>query len=854
LGYLMEIFRGWDQWKSAMMTLPEDVFFDLLRSVFGHVKTPFNKQNLLSDLAAFLSRDDIRRNIAAYLDEADAQVIAAVALLGNPTATELEQFFAGDGIEISALLLNLEERFILYRYRELDMFHLSLNPVLEPVLTAITGDLSRLFPSLPFEAAEDSAGSRAEIPFDDRFFAALISFVLEEESLFKAEGRGAETRLRKKVQDSARRIFPGVDPELMVRGLLCLGLCRSAVSGPLPEDSPESPSAPDAAPGPEELTPEDRAMRAFGDLEPHQRLIYWAAGLCLAADSTPDFPDQLLRRQIRGLARLIDSFLDFLSPGRAYPVKTLRRILFFLERKTNVFSEDPGRGFSQAETSDAAGPQGAVSVSAFSPVPGSALSALIDAGTLCAVLARAGLLRGTSQAYGLAIGLAVGLPASVGASAEYAGSAKPGVPQKRDTRTDPGVPGPGIHTGPSPRPGPPSASAGIHTGQGTPVLVLDAPLFCLVYPGIDFTDALALAFFTVVRETGRVFRFEITRESCLRGFERGLGAADMEELLVRLSGNHPEDSLLWTLRDWEKRSAEVSLFEGAVLALSPERYYLAEAEPLAALIRRELAPGLYLLDSGDQTAEALRKAGVDIFTRYNRQGRGAYCGHGGPKWGKGAAGTLFSGAGGIRNPFPPLKKQSAGYRDTEGSAMINTTKAAAGQVPPCEAPVGAGAEALKARFCEVLNGRNLSMPERTELASRVERKLVLAESQLSSASIRGERLEARDLDYVGKASIAKYAIGSRSLVEVVWSAAGGDGEQRILGIPLALEKSGGESILVIGDSRAQGEAETPREAGNGASGDNVRVRNNVRIPGNTIRIPLGKISLLRRIKKSMFEV
>jgi hypothetical protein len=124
----------------------------------------------------------------------------------------------------------------------------------------------------------------------------------------------------------------------------------------------------------------------------------------------------------------------------------------------------------------------------------------------------------------------------------------------------------------------------------------------------------------------------------------------------------------------------------------------------------------------------------------------------------------------------------------------------------------------------------------------VERRLVLTETQLSSASVRGEKLEARDLDYVGKASIARYAISSRSLVEVVWSTADSAGEQRILGIPLALEKSGGESILVIGDSRDQEDVEMPRGAGD-----------TMRIPGDTIRIPLGKISLLRRIKKSMFE-
>jgi hypothetical protein len=117
----------------------------------------------------------------------------------------------------------------------------------------------------------------------------------------------------------------------------------------------------------------------------------------------------------------------------------------------------------------------------------------------------------------------------------------------------------------------------------------------------------------------------------------------------------------------------------------------------------------------------------------------------------------------------------------------------------------------------------LPKTERDELAARIERRLVLSESQLSGASIRYEKLEARGLDYVGKASIAKQAIASKSLVEVKWPHAA-RGMQQTFGIPLALEKSEGESVLIL---------------------DPVS-------EGDTIRIPLGKISLLRRIKKSIF--
>jgi hypothetical protein len=56
-----------------------------------------------------------------------------------------------------------------------------------------------------------------------------------------------------------------------------------------------------------------------------------------------------------------------------------------------------------------------------------------------------------------------------------------------------------------------------------------------------------------------------------------------------------------------------------------------------------------------------------------------------------------------------------------------------------------------------------------------------------------------------------------------------------MGVPQALEKKDGDTILVL---KPVSETENNRDAG---------------ISRDTIRIPLGKISLLRRIKQSIFE-
>ncbi len=78
------------------------------------------------------------------------------------------------------------------------------------------------------------------------------------------------------------------------------------------------------------------------------------------------------------------------------------------------------------------------------------------------------------------------------------------------------------------------------------------------------------------------------------------------------------------------------------------------------------------------------------------------------------------------------------------------------------------------------------------------------------------------MDYTGKTMIAKQAIARRMPVEASWP--GRQKQESVIGIPKALEKKDDESVLVM------------------ESAD-----------GNTVHLPLGKISLLRRIKKSIFE-
>jgi hypothetical protein len=714
-------FRSPDVWKSALLILPDSSYFELMRSVFGTIKTPFNKLRLVEDLEAFLSRREIRETIAAYIDEIDARVITAIATLKEPAPGELETFFTGEFsyAELHSILLNLEERLILYRFQEKGVYHLALNPLLETVLSPIIAGKSALFPSEPLDVSEgkDQVSSGT---FDDRIMAALFAFVADEPDFFKTEGG-----IRKKVLDDGRLLFPDLDLESLMGGLQYLGLFRQHDDG---------------------LVRDEVKLRYFMDLSFSERREYCAAAICINK-SVPQsalwqlaakFPPQSNRGRLVALTGFIHSFMDILRMNRRYPRPTLKRIVDILGRNGG---EQIPWGTEMDE------PQGN------SPV-------LFD--VMVEALGIVGLL---------------------------------------------GAENDGFFRYPPPADKSPEGA----------VIAMDTVFSCILFPEISFPDALALASFSLVRETGTTVRFEFTRESVARGFDRGMNAGAMIALLDRLSGNQVDQNLHWTMKDWETRYSGVSLYQGIVLTLSKDRQYLAEADPVASLISRTLLPGVYLLSTAEKAGaiRALHKAGIDIIAQ-PPQPIAPF---------PGASGIAENAAfcGDRRSPYPsqPAFPSHSGalHQDSSLGDEIHHREI------PCRNEEKR--EQYKDRFRSALEKLSLVKGERDELAARIERRLILNESQLVGVSVRYEKLEARGLDYVGKTSIAKQAIASKRFIEVMWS--NQDGEvNRVIGIPEAMEKSGGETLLVL----------NPVPPG---------------VPqGGVIRLPLGKISLLRRIKQSIF--
>ncbi|MCL1814260.1 MAG: hypothetical protein FWG27_00340 [Treponema sp.] len=686
-------FRPVSFWQSALMTLPDAAFFDLLRSILGAVKTPFNKQNLIGELSRFIVRSEIQETMAAYIDDNDRRIIAAIALLREPVPGELESFFTGEYsyAELQSMLLNLEERLIIYRFRDNDALRIALNPRLENILAPHAGNTGILFPALSPASltVEDSTMSAAANEMlNGRTLAALFSFLLGSEIQIKDEAGKTSLVFRKKTTEQSKVLFPGLDINAVAGGLLALGLLvrERGLSTNIV------------------IAPDEAKMAAFKALTDQNRFEYLAGGIALFLHHGASVAPQG-RGMLKNTVYLIHSLCSAAKDGRILPEATMIKMAELFRRQ-----EQAGWGF-------------------FGELPSAAvlIRSLVMAG-----LFTAAVIDGTT----------------------YYCPVTANVPD-----------------------------------QQRPHIAMDSGFSCILYPEISFADALDLAAFSTVEETGTAIHFALSRDSVVRGFDRGYDADFLWQLLERLSGGRAPEALKWNLGDWEKRWQEVSLNEGVVLTLSGERSYLAQTEPLASMIKRTLAPGIYLLSANKEDAtDALHCAGVDIVAR---------------------PGSKISV---LSTFFSPLGEAAGNVNPPPGSIKELAEQPENGEIRVLQ---------IKDRFFSALKQLKLNRQEQEELESRIERRIVVSESQLKDASLRYEKLEARSLDYVGKTGIVKQAIISGSLLEL--SCLNGE---KILGVPESLDKKGSEMILVI----------KPRDG------------------GESIKLALGKISLIRRIKQSIFGV
>ena len=724
----MSMFPSIESWKAAMLQLPEGPFFDILRSYLGDIKTPFNKQRLVDDLAAFLSRQDIQQRIAALLDDGDRRCIAAVALLHPGTLQDLAAFFEGDYsfAELYGIMLNLEERLVIYRTVVEGRAQLYLNPLLEPVLAPLLQNCSFLFPAKPADAKPPELSLHPDL-----ILGALLAWLSGTGQAFKSDGS-----LKKKAHEELETCFAWCGGASLAGDLIhaieYLGILRI-------EEGLHH-------------IDEDR-LASFASLEPAERLQFLAAALIAVDLELESTSRRLSRERLQNWTRLIEILLQDMQEGWIYDERSLRR-LWLIEEGRSL----ERRRFGERELAPLAGLSHCPGVN-----PVEFFQALLNAMERAALLLRVedGFIRRP-------------LPgASVNSTSAQQALLSPGNPR-------------------------------------APV-VCDAGFSLIVYPEIPFKGLCTLTRFSRLRELGQTLKLEITQECFVRALDHGFRLETIRDLLETLSAKPIPQSLAWSLSEWERRYNSAGLYNGMVLVLAQDLRYIAELEMVKSFIERELAPGVYLLRGieEDRLSEVLEKAGLETLARPQPSRTGQ------------------ERTGGSGSALPPASPAFARMKSCShfSNKTFGDQQSAPAPEPPAGAatPPGAFATQLIQELHAKLEAKPFTKEQKDELSARIDRRLILDESQLVAAAVRYEKLEARGLDYVGKVRLIEQALAQGALVELYWRGPKGEANRAILR-PQALEKSGTE-LMIRGASYPDGEVLT---------------------------LPIGKISLLRRIKRSIF--
>ena len=176
------------EWKESLTVIPTDLFLDYARMYLGEIETPFNKQNLVTQIAAFFCQDENKKNIMALLGENDLKILSLIHLITDSTKESIVEFFESesDSFTIRAHLKNLEERLIIFysKKKQNEKKCYCINPVIEEALGAKIG-MSVLIQSKKIETAKSASG---KINLNSIFLASVISFILSHPDLCKENG------------------------------------------------------------------------------------------------------------------------------------------------------------------------------------------------------------------------------------------------------------------------------------------------------------------------------------------------------------------------------------------------------------------------------------------------------------------------------------------------------------------------------------------------------------------------------------------------------------------------------------------------------------------------------------------
>ena len=525
-------------WRESLTLMPDERFFEIMRTYLGAIQTPYNKPNLIEKLSTIFRKEQNQNRIISYLSEFDLKVLSLVSLIHRADQAKILNFFRSEYTlsAIYAELLNLTERLLIFSYTdpETNSKVIAMNPLLEQAIQPYLGLNCLIPPAVCVERTFES-----EQLLSPLFLAALVSYISSNPEMIKTG-----MNLKKKDTDRLESIF-SIDKkvfELLLNAFVNLGLSRikeKSVNLDIPH------------------------LEKFALLPETWQYAYFATAGAL----------HLGRTGMRLHAQLL---LDLIAsvPAEGFTKHSLCAAAFILENSKRYRENQRTSSFSKALSErrsvvfTESGAQEEKSSFEAKYEGGHLLEMMVDSAITLKLFVVTGKDEKGEEVYvpspvfsesllkeknGGAPGIASGAP---GAS----GSSFGGVPKK------------GL----------------ININAGTNVTVM---------PGFTFAELLPLSVFMEVTKCSTVTEFDVNRKSSSRSFDLNYTPEKIFELLEQYTAYELPQNLKMNVEEWFKTYSSAMLYKGYVLKVEEKTARVLEKNPnIAKYIQLKLAEGIYLLN------------------------------------------------------------------------------------------------------------------------------------------------------------------------------------------------------------------------------------------------------------------
>lgn len=215
-----------NRWAEAISSLPDKQFFNTMRLYLGEIKTPYNKQRLTHQLAAFIKSPEHINSLLTLLDRFDVTVLTAISLIPNASQDTLVNFFHTEYsvAEIYAEIINLTERLVIYKEKsDTGKEFIKINPLIRENLLPYL-DSKLIFPDyVPVTFSNEDIFS-----ISPNLLAAFITYIRIRGISCKSDGT-----IKKNDKNRLEEIFPGKENfiQLLMNAFVNLSLVYETEDG-----------------------------------------------------------------------------------------------------------------------------------------------------------------------------------------------------------------------------------------------------------------------------------------------------------------------------------------------------------------------------------------------------------------------------------------------------------------------------------------------------------------------------------------------------------------------------------------------------------------------------------------------